>query len=388
MEKKCRSGSYVAMTLTAIALALAFTVPSALAAEPIMIGFTGDFSGSNAASGVQALPAIEVVVKEVNAAGGINGRQIKLITQDNGSDPAKAIGNVKMFKEQYHVKAIVANTTSGVAIALRGWAEKNQIPIISANPQSDKLWVREGKAWLLRVTMPASPRVEAALAKLKQLGYTSVAFEGATTAWGTDTLAEVKAKAPKYGIKVVAEVLVEPKTKDLTIQAKQLKDSGAKALIVAEYDAEGAGLARAMNYVDYKPFVIHTSAANLSESILHTDPAFFEGWSVLQEVDPTKPEVINVWKKIKDHTGKAPIENEEGPRAWDSMALLIEAIKAGGNPEDSVAIRDGFYKIKDYKWVFGRQGSKGGFKEGKNHLLDIDDLVEYNVRNGKLVRAK
>jgi hypothetical protein len=70
------------------------------------------------------------------------------------------------------------------------------------------------------------------------------------------------------------------------------------------------------------------------------------------------------------------------------MALLIEAIKAGGNPDDSVAIRDCFYKIKDYKWVFGRQGSKGGFKVGKNHLLDIDDLVEYTVRNGKLVRSK
>ena len=380
MEKKFRSGSCVAMTFVAIAFALVFSTPSALAAEPINIGFTGDFSGCNAASGVQALPAIEVVVKEVNAAGGINGRPIKLITQDNGSDPAKAIGNVKMFKEQYHVKAIVANSTSGVAIALKSWAEKNQIPIIAMNPQSDKLWVRDREGLAITGHYARLPRVEAALANMKRLGYTNIAFEGSTIAWGTDTLAEVKAKAPAYGIKVVAEVLVEPKTKDLTIQAKQLKDSGAKALIVAEYEAEGAALARAMNYVEYKPHVIHTSAANLTASIPHTDPAFFEGWTVLQEIDPTKPLVMDVWKKIKEHTGKAPIENEEGPRAWDAMALLIEAIKAGGNPDDPVAIRDGFYKIKDYRWAFGRQGSKGGFKEGKNHLLDIEDLVNYTVR--------
>lgn len=361
---------------------------SVLAAAPINIGFTGDFSGSNAASGTQSAPVIELVVKGINASGGINGRQINLITLDNGSDSAKAAGNLKMFKDQYNCKAVIANSTSGVAMVLKAWSDKNHIPSIAINPQSDKLWEKTGKAWFLRVETPASPRVDAVLTKIKKLGYTKIAFEGSTLAWGTDTLATLKEKAPGYGIKLVAEVLVEPKTKDLTIQAKQLKNSGAQAIVCADYDAETAGLARAMSATGWKPYVIHTSSANLGNALAITDPHLLNGWETISQFDPNKPMVQNIWKKTKEHTGKEPIHNEEGIRAWDGINLLVNALKLSGNPDDPAAIRNAFYKIKDYDRALGRSGGKGGYLEGKNHLLDINDLVIYTVNAGKLVPAK
>ena len=126
MKKQWISRMHAVTVSMAIALLPFISLRPALAAEPINIGFTADFSGSNASSGIQEAPAVEFVVKEIDAAGGINGRPINLITQDNGSDPAKAIGNAKMFKEQYHVKAIIANDTSGVAIALKSWRKKTR----------------------------------------------------------------------------------------------------------------------------------------------------------------------------------------------------------------------------------------------------------------------
>jgi branched-chain amino acid transport system substrate-binding protein len=369
-------------------LAVACSASMLFAADPINVCFTADFSGSNAASGMQASPVVEAAVKQINASGGLNGRQLNLISLDNASDTAKASGNLIQFKDKYRCKAVVANSTSSVAMVLKAWAEKNSIPVIAVNPQSDKLWVKNGKAWFFRVETPASPRVDAVLAKVKKLGYTKIAFEGSTLAWGTDTLATLKEKAPSYGLQLVSEVLVEPKTKDLTIQAKKLKDSGAQAVICAEYDAETAGLARAMKNIGWKPYVVHTSAANLMNALALTDPVMMTGWETLQQIDPTKPQVKNTWAKMKEQTGKAPLENEEGPRAMDGINLLISAMKLGGNPDNPTAIRDAFYKIKDYDRVLGKAGGKGGFTEGKNHLLDVQDMVLYTVKAGKLVPAK
>ncbi|TWJ14008.1 ABC transporter substrate-binding protein [Geobacter argillaceus] len=385
MKKQCKR-----ITILLSAAFLVFFCSAALlfAAEPISIGFTADFSGSNAASGMQASPVVELVVKQINASGGINGRPINLVALDNGSDSAKATGNLILFKDKYRCKAVIANSTSGVAMVLKAWAEKNHIPVIAVNPQSDKLWVKSGKAWFFRVETPASPRVDAVLAKVKKLGYTKIAFEGSTLAWGTDTLATLKEKAPAYGMKLVSEVLVEPKTKDLTIQAKKLKDSGAQAVICAEYDAETVGLARAMKNIGWNPYVIHTSAANLMNALALADPAMMAGWETIQQIDPHKPQVQNTWSKTKEYTGKAPLENEEGPRAMDGINLLVSALKLSGNSDNSTAIRDAFYKIKDYERVLGKAGGKGGFTEGKNHLLDVQDLVIYTVKGGKLLPAK
>ena len=376
------------MMLTVFTSLLMSSFMPALAAEPINIGFTTDFSGPTATLTMVEAPVVEMVVKEVNAAGGINGRPINLITQDNASDPAKVIGIAKMFKEKYKCKVIIAGPTSSVCIALKNWADQNHVPVIAIDPQSDKLWVKSGKSWFFRSETPASPRVEAILARLKKLGHTKVAFEGTTLAWGTDTLASLKARAPSFGITIVSEVLVEPKSKDLSIQAKKLKDSGAQAVICAEYDAETVGLARAMKNIGWNPYVIHTSAANLMNALALADPAMMAGWETIQQIDPHKPLVQNTWSKTKEYAGKAPLENEEGPRAMDGINLLVSALKLSGNPDDSTAIRDAFYKIRDYERVLGKTGGKGGFTEGKNHLLDVQDLVIYTVKGGKLVPAK
>lgn len=377
----------VIRVMASMALMLICSVPLSFAAEQINVGFTTDFSGTAATLTMQEAPVVEMVVKEINAAGGINGRKINLVVQDNASDPAKAVGIAKMFKDKYKCKVIIAGVTSSVCMALKTWGDQNHIPIIAIDPASDKLLVKSGKAWFFRTEDPIFLSVEAALARLKKRGHTKIAFEGSTLAWGTDTLAMIKEKAPAYGIKVVAEVQVEPKAKDLTIQAKKLKDSGAQALFCADYEAETAGLARAINSIGWKPYVIHVSAANLNSATSLASAEMFNGWETLQAVDTSKPLVRKIFKKIGAYTGKAVDEDKKVLRAYDAINLLVEALKASGNPDDSTAIRDAFYKIPNYERATGKKGGKGGFVVGKNHLVDIDDEVIYVIKAGKLTLA-
>ena len=388
MKVQSKYGRFAKSVLSTIVVSLFLTCHVVFAAEPINIGFTTDFSGPTATLTLVEAPVVEMVVKEVNAAGGINGRQINLIIQDNASDPAKAIGNAKMFKDKYNTKAIIAGVTSSVNIALKAWAEKNHVSVIAFDPQSDKLWDKSGKSWFFRTAPPASLLVEATLARLKKLGYTKVAFEGTSLAWGTDTLATIKEKAPAYGITLVGTALAEPKTKDLSIQAKQLKESGAQALICADYEAETAVFARAMKAIGWKPYAIHTSAANINASMSLGSTELFDGWETVTIADNTKPLVQKIWAKTEAFAGKKIDHDEKAIRTYDAISLLVEALKKSGNPNDATAIRDAYYKLNNYERAIGQQGGKGGFVVGRNHLLTAEGVIIYALKAGKMVPAK
>lgn len=364
---------------------------AAFAAVPIDVCYTSDFSGVNANVGITQTKVVEMFIKDLNAAGGIKGRPINLIIQDNASDPSKAVGNAKMFKDQYKCKVILVDVTSSVCLALKGFADANKIPMVAASPQSEKLTVLNQKAWFFRTSANAALYAHAALARLKKLGHTKIAFDGTALAWGTDTLATVKEVSNEYGIQLVNISLTEPKTKDLSIQVKKMKDSGATAILCAEYEAEVAVLARALGALGWHPYVIHTSASNVASSLAIVDHKLLEGWETVTIADDSKPSVRKVWAQAKAYTGGNPPidEDEKAIRAYDQVAVLVEALKVTKNLDDSTSIRDALYNINPkWEWVSGKIGSRGGYTTAKNHLLSVKDMVILNVRNGKLVTVK
>lgn len=359
---------------------------SASAAEnPINIGVSCAFSGIVAEICTKEFKIIEMAVNEVNVAGGINGRPIKIFAQDNGSDPTQAVGVLKMLKDLNKCVAINQLSSSSVAIAAMAWAEQNHVLIMAPDPMTDKVWKKEGKAWLFR-TYNTVVNVEACLSRIKQLGYDNVAYAGTTLAWGTDVLALLKEIAPNYGIKVVGEVLCEPKSKDLTIQALALRKTGAKAVLCSDYEAETGVWARAINSIGWKPYTIHVSGAVFVASFAINPVELFEGWETLQIVDVGKPMVKQIWNKYEQYTGKRE-ETEIPCRAWDFWQLLMQAIKLSGNPDDPLAIREGVYKIKDFPIVVGRPQTLASFAIGRNHLLTVKDIPIWVVKSGKLAVA-
>jgi branched-chain amino acid transport system substrate-binding protein len=325
-----------------------------------------------------------MVVEQVNKAGGINGRKIELFILDNGSDPAKLLANLKLFKEKHNCVAMMTGVTTGVNLAAKAWAEQNHIPIISPDSQGQQLWQREGKAWWFRAHSVDILFAEVTLLRAKELGHTKIGVEGTTLSWGRDSLKGLKEIAPKYGVSIVGDVLCEPKSKDLSIQVRKLKDTGATAVILADYEAELGVWARGYMNIGWKPYSISLSGSTFYGALKTYPVELFEGWETVQLMDINKPIVKKVWDEYEAYTGKR-YEDEKVPRTWDAIGLLIEGIKLSGNPDDPEAIRDALYKIKDFPIAIGRMGSKGSFVIGRNHLLGVEDIPIYVVRSGRFI---
>jgi branched-chain amino acid transport system substrate-binding protein len=385
MKKKRLMKAFTILTIVFLPCLLLCT--STMAAEPIRIGITMDFSGVTAQFGVIETPVMKMVIEELNKAGGINGRPIEYFVLDNGADPAKILANLKLFKEKNKCVAMIVGVTSTVCLAAAKWAEENKIPCISPDPMTDRLWVHEGKAWLFRTQAPNSVVAEALVRRAKSLGHKKIGYEGSTLAWGTDGLAAVKELAPKYQLEFAGEVLCEPKSKDLTIQAKKLKDTGATAVIMGEYEAELGVWGRGLKSVGWNPLLLSLSGGNLYTASTLYPPELFEGWETAMLHDISKPLVKEVWDRYEKYTGKR-YEDEKVPRTWDVVQLLIEAIKLSGNPDNSEAIRDGYYKIKGFPIAVGSKGTKGSFEIGRNHLLKVEDIPIYVMKSGKPTPVK
>src|SRR5260221_1413023 len=75
----------------AAALASGLAKPAIAAKEPIMIGYLPALTGPSSSTGIGINRGIQLAVQEINAAGGIDGRQIELIVRDTQSDPTKAV---------------------------------------------------------------------------------------------------------------------------------------------------------------------------------------------------------------------------------------------------------------------------------------------------------
>lgn len=100
-------------------------------AETIRLGSTCDLSGPNATVGMAVLRGYSAFYEHINANGGIHGRRIELIVEDDGFDPARARGAAEKLVEQEDVFAIVSPLGTPTNLAMLDYLLDKQIPVIS-----------------------------------------------------------------------------------------------------------------------------------------------------------------------------------------------------------------------------------------------------------------
>src|SRR6202020_2246098 len=92
--------------------------PAIAAKDPIPVGYLPALTGPSSATGVGINRGIQLAVQEINAAGGIDGRQIELITRDTQSDPTKAVNGAAELTRAQRVSVVFGPVNSGESLAV------------------------------------------------------------------------------------------------------------------------------------------------------------------------------------------------------------------------------------------------------------------------------
>lgn len=129
----------ISALIVAVVVALSVVACAPQAPQGIKIGTIQPLTGKIAVYGKTVSQAVTLAVDEANAAGGVNGKQIELITEDDAFNPENTVAAFKKLVTKDQVVAIVGALTSNCTLAIVNLAQAAKIPLITPTSTNDKV---------------------------------------------------------------------------------------------------------------------------------------------------------------------------------------------------------------------------------------------------------
>lgn len=243
--------------------ALAFLALNANAQE-IKIGFNGDLSASpTAQSGQVALLGIQAAVEDINKAGGILGRNVKIVVRDDLGQPPKSLQIMNELIDNEKVVAVLGPTLSGNALAWRHIPNEKKVPVIVPIATATGVTKPVGADnYMFRISMVDRDQVAGLMAYArKNPAIKKIGFFVETTGYGQGGLKDLEEIAALQGIKPVVVEKFDVKDTDMTSQLNKAKAAGVDTLMVWAQSVPIAHLFRSMEKINYFPLTLTTWAS-------------------------------------------------------------------------------------------------------------------------------
>ncbi|MCF8477587.1 MAG: ABC transporter substrate-binding protein [Pseudolabrys sp.] len=220
-----------ARTTILAALLSATALSTAYAADPIKIGVDTPLSGTYAGIGQQVKWGFELATKEINAKGGIMGRQIELIYEDSEANPAVAVQKAEKLFEVSKVDFLTGTVNSGATLAVGQVAERAKKLLATTVSFADSITGDKCSPNVFRVNGKASQQSTALAAWLaKEKPKAKVFFLGPDYLMGRSTVAAFKAAAEKVGAESLGEVFAPLGSKDYSQYFGQIRAAQPQVL--------------------------------------------------------------------------------------------------------------------------------------------------------------
>lgn len=248
----------------------------------IAIGAFGPLTGPVSLYGYPVINGAVAVFEEMNDKGGVHGRKIRMVYEDDGCDAAKARAAVKKLVFRENVFAIHGGSCSGAIAAARDVIAEAEAPYMVLTAVLDSITAPVVKN-IFTTTQPASAdgRTMAAFAASIP-GVKKIAIVKNTDDWADAHLSTIYPALAEAGIEVAADVVLERNASDATTQALKAKQAGVDAVLLVTYPNESAVFLReAKKYDLVVPFIGASSQMDMLAVAERTgDPAAVKDYYV------------------------------------------------------------------------------------------------------------
>jgi branched-chain amino acid transport system substrate-binding protein len=358
----------------AAGLALVLATPG-YAADTIKIGVIAEAQAVAASS----IPlAAQLAADEINAAGGVNGKKIEIVSYDNHSSAAESVRAFQRAVNEDHVNAVIASYISEVVLALEPWTGRLKTVMVTPGAASDVITQNIAKdydnlkytfhGYLTSTSIADSVCAPAKDLLVGQLHMKTAVVMSEDAAWTTPLDAEYIKCLPEIGLKVIDHIRVSPDTTDFTPIFNKIEGEKPDVIITG---IAHVGVQPTVQWKQQEvPIPMFGISAQATNSSFWNDTNGAVEGVLYQAVSgpgvAVTPKTLPFVNAFKTKYGNFP--SYCGYTAYDEVYYLADAFKRAGST-DSDKLVDALEKT-DYVGTIGRIQFKG--KDTPNpHALKV-----------------
>ena len=339
------------LTLVA-AVGLALGGGLAQAADTVKIGLMAPLTGSWASEGQGMKKIVELLAEQQNAKGGVLGKKIEVVTEDDGGDPRTASLAAQRLTTK-GVAAVVGTYGSAVTEASQNIYDEAGIPQIANGSTAIRL-TEKGFKKFFRTAPRDDEQGRMAAQTIEKLGFKKVAILHDSSAYAKGLADETNALLKKKGTDVVFFDALTPKESDYTAILTKLKGANPDVVLFTGYYPEAGLLLKQKKGMNWNVPFIGGDATNNVDLVKIAGKAA-EGYYFLSPPQPQDLDTPEAKAFLADFQKK---HNELPPSIWavlagDGFRVMVAGI-AGAKSTDGAKIAD--YLHKDLKNFSGLSG--------------------------------
>lgn len=321
--------------------------------QAIPVGVYLSFTGSTATFGESTFKGIQLAVEEINAKGGINGRQIEIHKEDDRSDAQEARSAVTKLIQRDKVVAVIGEVASSRSLAAAPICQENRIPMIS--PSSTNPKVTQVGDYIFRVCFvdPFQGTVVATFAYQTLKVRRAAILTDVKNDYSVGLAQYFKETFTRLGGQIVAEKSYSEGDPDFRAQLTAIKAANPEVIFVPGYYSEVGTIARQARELGITvPFLGGDGwdSPKLVEGAGDAlEGSYFSNHYSHESTDPVVQEFVRKFKAR--YNGEVP--DALAALGYDAANILFDAIKRAGSAEPS-KIRDALAQTKDFPGVTGK----------------------------------
>jgi branched-chain amino acid transport system substrate-binding protein len=355
--------------------------PSAPANQaPITLGHVGTYSGIVGAQLASALPTAQVWAKSVNARGGLNGHPVRLITADDGTDPARNLALTKDMVENQGVVAFVGNQVPFSVTGSEAYLREKKIPAVGGD-------VVHPQWWQSPILFPQGQFIDTLLTEAARQG-----VKAQKKRFGLFYCAEAPpcqhandvykaGAAEKAGAQLVYSAQVSITQPDFTAECLQAQRNNVETVFLAADAATNTRVARSCAQQGFKPFYV-TQTIAVSNALAKEPP--LEGLTVVSPVFPwvaTDTPGAQEYRQALQTYSSGTEPAGPGAIVWVAGKLMERAAAKLGPTPTAAQVLEGLYALRDE--TLGGLMTPVTYRPGTTPLIENSCAFLVKVVNGK-----
>jgi branched-chain amino acid transport system substrate-binding protein len=383
-------------TAGAAVAAAGIAKPAVAQKSPIQIGYLPALTGPSSSTGVGINRGVQLAVDEINKAGGVDGRQLELISRDTQSDPTKAVNGAAELTRGHKVSVVFGPVNSGEALAVVPLLARANVPQLHpcwvdslADPKKYPMCFRNG---------PTNQQIGGAANRyvVEVLKKKKVALISDTTGYGTASVVAYAPMLKQVGAEIVYQAHVDAANPDVKPEILRMQAAGAEAIM--PWSVNAGFLSRIINTRGQLawdvPICGQTTLGSGQTKALLEKPEY---WAkvypnnfrpVCYGPDGKLPaRTVAFVEKIR----AAKIDMSDTLLWWiavgyDTPYLIADAIKKSGPEPDKIVAY--WNQLKDYPGVYGEYtftaDEHNGYPDRQVVMVEANSLKEgaFNLAPG------